>query len=103
MGLPVNLDAIPYEDYILSDGGKTNPGSGDYYGGYYCGSVSIFESEEDMNKCFEVLKSLDTPVNDDIQVRNIIEEGITDYMEDNKSLDDTVKDIENQLNIYFSE
>lgn len=56
-----------------------------------------------MNKCFEVLKSLDTPVNDDIQVRNIIEEGITDYMEDNKSLDDTVKDIENQLNIYFSE
>ena len=103
MGLPVNLDAIPYEDYILSDGGKTNPGSGDYYGGYYCGSVSIFESEEDMNKCFEVLKSLDTPVNDDIQVRNIIEEGITDYMEDNKSLDDTVKDIENQLGIYFSE
>ena len=56
-----------------------------------------------MNRCFDVLRGLDTPVNDDIQVRNIIEEGIDDYMNDKKSLDDTVKDIDNQLGIYFSE
>ena len=103
MGLPVNLDTIPYDDYELSDGGKITPGGGDYYGGYWCGSVSVFESEEDMNRCFDVLRGLDTPVNDDIQVRNIIEEGINDYMNDKKSLDDTVKDIDNQLGIYFSE
>ena len=102
-GLPVNLDAIPYEDDILSHGGKINPGGGDYYGGYWCGTIDIFESEEDMNRCFDVLRGLDTPVNDDIQVRNIIEEGIDDYMNDKKSLDDTVKDIDNQLGIYFSE
>ena len=59
--------------------------------------------DDDLVKCFEILKGLDTPVNDDIQVRNIIEEGIDDYMNDKKSLDDTVKDIDNQLGIYFSE
>ena len=103
MGLPVNLDAIPYEDYVLSDGGKTTPGTGQEYGGYWSGYNSIFEEDDDLNACFEILKGLDTPVNDDIQVRNIIEEGIDDYMNDKKSLDDTVKDIDNQLGIYFSE
>ncbi len=103
MGLPVNLDAIPYEDYVLSDGGKTTPGSGQEYGGYWGGYNSIFEEDDDLNACFDILKGLDTPVNDDIQVRNIIEEGINDYMNDKKSLDDTVKDIDNQLGIYFSE
>ena len=103
MGLPVNLDAIPYEDYVLSDGGKTTPGTGQEYGGYWSGYNSIFEEDDDLNACFEILKGLDTPVNDDIQVRNIIEEGIDDYMNDKKSLDDTVKDIDNQVGIYFSE
>ena len=103
MGVPVNLDSIKYEDYVLSDGGKTTPGGGGQYGGYWCGSVDVFESEVMQNECFEILKSLDTPVKDDIQVRNIIEEGIDDYMNDKKSLDDTVKDIDNQLGIYFSE
>ena len=103
MGLPVNLDGILYEDYVLSDGGKLTPGSGQYYAGYWSGFNSIFEEDDDLNACFEMLKGLDAPVNDDIQVRNIIEEGIDDYMNDNKSLDDTVKDIDNQLGIYFSE
>ena len=103
MGLPVNLDGILYEDYVLSDGGKLTPGSGQYYAGYWSGFNSIFEEDDDLDACFEMLKGLDTPVNDDIQVRNIIEEGIDDYMNDKKSLDDTVKDIENQLGIYFSE
>ena len=103
MGLPVNLDGILYEDYVLSDGGKLTPGSGQYYAGYWSGFNSIFEEDDDLNACFEMLKGLDAPVNDDIQVINIIEEGIDDYMNDKKSLDDTVKDIDNQLGIYFSE
>ena len=102
MGLPVNLDDWEYEEYVLTEGGKYVSGTPGTYAGYVAGYNSMLE-DDDLIKCFEILKGLDTPVNDDIQVRNIIEKGITDYMEDNKSLDDTVKDIENQLNIYFSE
>ena len=102
MGLPVNLDDWEYEEYVLTEGGKYVSGTPGTYGGYATGYDSMLE-DDDLIKCFEILKGLDTPVNDDIQVRNIIEEGIDDYMNDKKSLDDTVKDIENQLNIYFSE
>ena len=102
MGLPVNLDDWEYEEYVLTEGGKYVSGSPATYGGYVAGYNSMLE-DDDLIKCFEIFKGLDTPVNDDIQVRNIIEEGITDYMEDNKSLDDTVKDIDDQLGIYFSE
>ena len=102
MGLPVNLDDWEYEEYVLTEGGKYVSGSPGTYGGYATGYDSMLE-DDDLIKCFEILKGLDTPVNDDIQVRNIIEEGIDDYMNDKKSLDDTVKDIDNQLGIYFSE
>ncbi len=102
MGLPVNLDDWEYEEYVLTEGGKYVSGSPATYGGYATGYDSMLE-DDDLIKCFEILKGLDTPVNDDIQVRNIIEEGINDYMNDKKSLDDTVKDIDNQLGIYFSE
>ena len=102
MGLPVNLDDWDYEEYVLTEGGKYVSSTSGSYEGYIAGYDSMLE-DDDLIKCFEILKGLDTPVNDDIQVRNIIEEGITDYMEDNKSLDDTVKNIENQLGIYFSE
>ena len=102
MGLPVNLDDWEYEEYVLTEGGKYVSGSSGTYGGYVAGYNSMLE-DDDLIKCFEILKGLDTPVNDDIQVRNIIEEGIDDYMNDKKSLDDTVKDIDNQLGIYFSE
>ena len=102
MGLPVNLDDWEYEEYVLTEGGKYVSGSPGTYGGYATGYDSMLE-DDDLIKCFEILKGLDTPVNDDIQVRNIIEEGINDYMNDKKSLDDTVKDIDNQLGIYFSE
>ena len=102
MGLPVNLDDWEYEEYVLTEGGKYVSGSPGTYAGYATGYDSMLE-DDDLIKCFEILKGLDTPVNDDIQVRNIIEEGIDDYMNDKKSLDDTVKDIDNQLGIYFSE
>ena len=102
MGLPVNLDDWEYEEYVLTEGGKYVSGSPATYGGYVAGYNSMLE-DDDLIKCFEIFKGLDTPVNDDIQVRNIIEEGIDDYMNDKKSLDDTVKDIDNQLGIYFSE
>ena len=102
MGLPVNLDDWEYEEYVLTEGGKYVSGTPGFYAGYVAGYDSMLE-DDDLIKCFEILKGLDTPVNDDIQVRNIIEEGIDDYMNDKKSLDDTVKDIDNQLGIYFSE
>ena len=102
MGLPVNLDDWEYEEYVLTEGGKYVSGTPGFYAGYVAGYNSMLE-DDDLIKCFEILKGLDTPVNDDIQVRNIIEEGIDDYMNDKKSLDDTVKDIDNQLGIYFSE
>ena len=102
MGLPVNLDDWEYEEYVLTEGGKYVSGTPGTYAGYVAGYNSMLE-DDDLIKCFEILKGLDTPVNDDIQVRNIIEEGIDDYMNDKKSLDDTVKDIDNQLGIYFSE
>ena len=102
MGLPVNLDDWEYEEYVLTEGGKYVSSSSGFYEGYVAGYDSMLE-DDDLVKCFEILKGLDTPVNDDIQVRNIIEEGIDDYMNDKKSLDDTVKDIDNQLGIYFSE
>ena len=102
IGLPVNLDDWEYEEYVLTEGGKYVSGTPGTYAGYVAGYNSMLE-DDDLIKCFEILKGLDTPVNDDIQVRNIIEEGIDDYMNDKKSLDDTVKDIDNQLGIYFSE
>ena len=102
MGLPVNLDDWEYEEYVLTEGGKYVSGTPGFYAGYVAGYNSMLE-DDDLIKCFEIFKGLDTPVNDDIQVRNIIEEGIDDYMNDKKSLDDTVKDIDNQLEIYFSE
>jgi ABC-type sugar transport system, periplasmic component len=91
--------------------------SNEYYKGIYDIENMVFNSygnvekknwrfvwdEKDIAEYIETLKTLDTPSYNNLQIRETVWTGLEAYVNDEKTLDDSLKEIRQSLELYLSE
>ena len=106
LGISVNTDTIYDYNKIMYDDVHPYVEAGKWVGKDYDGIIEYdyhYTSDENLEELIDVLRSLDTPSNDDQIIYEAIEDGMAEYMEGTKSLDETVSDISSTINIYVNE
>lgn len=96
-GIEINVDAI-------RQGNKDNHGGG----GSGCGEVTArvyfyFPDEGDMEELIARMGKLSHPVNSNEEIRQMIEDGMTGYMDGSEDLESAVQKISALINIYSNE
>lgn len=101
-GNPSNMDAVRLANEFALSVGTPGGGSGDL-GGVVYSEWDYWRTDEFLEDYISKLRSLETPANPDVRVKNMIRDNVEDYMEGNMSLDDTFDAIDKLLEVYISE
>lgn len=101
-GNPSNMDAVRLANEFALSVGTPGGGSGDQ-GGVVYSEWDYWRTDEFLEDYISKLRSLETPANPDVRVKNMIRDNVEDYMEGNMSLDDTFDAIDKLLEVYISE
>ena len=96
------MDAVRLANEFALSVGTPGGGSGDL-GGVVYSEWDYWRTDEFLEDYISKLRSLETPANPDVRVKNMIRDNVEDYMEGNMSLDDTFDAIDKLLEVYISE